>query len=113
LYVAISLAVMFLAVVLGLSPISLEAGGKVLSFVLFTGILYGSFIAYNRSLFRSWAFWRLTITLLSAHLAVFIAINMYVDHWRPIWNGIMFLEIPILDFLKGRLVHVHRNHKPS
>jgi hypothetical protein len=107
-YVAISLAMMLFAVVLGISHVSLEAAGRVLSLVLFTGILYGAFIAFNRALFRISAFWLLTITLLSAHVVVFVIINTRVEHWRGTWNGVMFVEAPILDLLKGKFVHPRR-----
>lgn len=113
LYVTISLAFMFLAVVLGRSNLSLKVSGQVLSLVLFTGLLYCSFIAFNRQMFRVWTFWLLTIVMISAHLAVFLIINLRVDHWRPLWNGLMFFEIPILDFLKGRFVHMSRNQRPT
>jgi hypothetical protein len=99
---------MLFAVALGRSHISQRAAGQWLSLVLFTGILYGAFIAYNRALFQTPAFWFLVVVLLSAHIAVFVILNRSMDQWRPIWNAVMFLEVPILDLLKGQFVHRRR-----
>jgi hypothetical protein len=110
LYVAISLGFMALAIALGRSNFSLKTGGQILSLVLFTGILYGCFIASNRTAFRLWTFWLLTAAMLTVHSVLFLVINLRVDQWRGIWNGVMFAEIPILDYMKRRFVHSHRNH---
>jgi hypothetical protein len=104
LYILIGLVFGITAIVLGRSNISAKAANQWVSVIFFTSILYGTFIALNRSLYRTRSFWILTIVLLSLHLAFFITMVTLVDQWRPIWSAVMFFEAPALDALKGKFV---------
>ncbi len=102
LYIAISLAVVLMLVVLGRSSLSFEMANRWFSLAFFTAILYGTFIALNRALYRNRSFWVLTAILLLAHLVLFITVVTQIPHWRSIWSAVMFFEAPVLDALKDR-----------
>lgn len=109
LYILISLACVITPIVLMQSGVNAKATNQWFTIIFFTSILYGAFIAANRSLFRMRSFWILTVVLLSLHLVFFITMVTQIDQWRPIWSAIMFFEAPILDTLKSRFIS--RRHK--
>jgi hypothetical protein len=102
--VLIALAIGAVAVFLGLSNIDQRTFNLWTSVALFTAVLFGAFIAANRSSLRTRSFWILTIVLLSLHLAIFSTLVIQVRQWRPIWSAVMFLEAPLLAFFKMKFV---------
>src|SRR5580658_8615896 len=112
LYIAIGVAFGMVAFFMGRSSMSLKETSRWLSLIFFSAILYGTFIALNRPLYRTSSFWALTAVLLALHSILFIAIVMKVEQWRPIWSAVMFFEAPLLDALKSRFVSPsHRSGK--
>ena len=112
LYLVIALALALIAVIMGRSNLSLKEANQWLSLIFFTAILYGTFIALSRPLYRIRSFWIVTITSFLVHVSLFAAILTHVDQWRPMWSAVMFLEAPMLDALKRRFVHpTHKNRR--
>ena len=104
LYVLIALAIVAVTGFLALSNIDQKTFNLWTSVALFTAVLFGAFIAANRSLFRTRSFWLLTIGLLLLHLTIFSVLVIRVTQWRPIWSAVMFLEAPLLTFLRMKFV---------
>lgn len=104
LYVVIALAIGAVGVFLGLSNIDQTTANLWTSVVFFSAVLFGAFIAANRSLFRTRSFWILTTILLLLHLTIFSMLVIQVAQWRPIWSAVMFLEAPLLEFFKMKFV---------
>jgi peptidoglycan/LPS O-acetylase OafA/YrhL len=114
LYVVIALAIAAVGVFLGLSNVDQRTANLWTALVLFTAVLFGAFIAANRSLLRTRSFWVLTIVLLTLHLTVFSTLVIRVTQWRPIWSAVMFLEAPLLAYLRMKFVGPEkgRRHDP-
>ena len=68
-----------------------------------TAALFGYFICDSRLLFRMSIFWILTCAMLSAHLVVFSIILTHATHWKLIWFLVMYLELPVLVFVRDRI----------
>jgi hypothetical protein len=107
-YLAISLAVMMLAVVLARSNLSQAAISQWFGLAFYSAVLYGVFIQANWPSRRLRQFWLVTVVAFSLHAAVFAAIVVNVTAWRPIWSAVMFLELPLLDRAKDRFVPVRK-----
>lgn len=69
-----------------------------------TAIVYGGFIYYSRSFFHKWLFWAGAATALLLHLAAFITILLKVIEWKLPWFMVMVLEVPVLLFLRDKLL---------
>lgn len=50
-----------------------------------TGILFGFLGYYSRAYFRQGRFWFLIVSLLGAHLAIFIIVLTHVNEWGLAW----------------------------
>ena len=62
--------------------------------VLFTTFIFGFFINDSRRFFRTRRFWLLTASLLSVHVAAFLAILLHIHEWKLLWFNVMILELP-------------------
>jgi hypothetical protein len=102
LYIAISLAVGAVAILLGRSHLSLGAISQWFGLAFYSAVLYGIFISANWYARRQRHFWLVTILAFCVHAATFAAIIVNVPQWRPIWSAVMFLELPLLDRAKAR-----------
>ena len=111
LYVAIALAIGAIAVFLGLSNVDKRTANSWLSVGFFTAILFGIFLSVSRSFFHSHSFRMLIAVLLLIHLAVFSVLVTYVAQWRPIWGAVMFLEAPLLDFARTKILGQKRSKR--
>jgi peptidoglycan/LPS O-acetylase OafA/YrhL len=102
LYVLIALVVGSIAIVFGVSGISAEMFGRWGGLICFTALLFGYFIADNRSQSRRLSFWLLAAALLFTHVTIFVVIFAHVTHWKTIWFMGMFLELPVLAYATNR-----------
>lgn len=89
-----------------------DLSGQWFTLILFTGILYGAFIGYNRPLFRNRTFWLLTATAFIVHTALFAFIVTRIHPWRSLWSALMFFEAPLLDALKERFAAAEKDTAP-
>jgi hypothetical protein len=105
LYVLISLlilAVVFTAAMTGLRE---DIFMKWLSFVAFTLLLFGYFIADNRSLWKRPQFWIMSGVCFLIHLLGFIVLFAHLTIFKPIWFGLIGLvEMFVLLVLKKYLL---------
>jgi hypothetical protein len=101
-YVAISLAVGAVAIGLGRSSLSLRAANEYFGLAFYSAIVYGVFISANWSSRRLPRFWLVTTAAFCLHGAVFVAIIVKIPYWRPIWNLVMFLELPVLERVRAQ-----------
>lgn len=102
LYVAISLAVAMLAVLMGRSKMSAQAASQWFGLFFYSAIVYGVFVSANWRSRRRGRFWIVTTTAFCVHAAVFATIIITVTQWRPMWSAVIFLELPLLDLVTDR-----------
>lgn len=104
LYILIGTAVVGLAFVLAYLHVGNSGVVRWGGLGVGTSIVYGGFIYYSRSFIHKGLFWVLTLTALSLHLAVFITILLRAIEWKLPWFMIMVFEVPILLFLRDKLL---------
>lgn len=105
LYIAIGLCVAFVAMGLAQTDISHDSFIRWGGLTVNTSVLFGYFVADSRPLFRRVSFWILTVALLSVHVIVFALVLTHVSQWKLIWFMVMLLEVPVLLFLRNRIVN--------
>jgi len=108
LYVAISCVVGGIAIALGVSGVSIRMGDQLMTLLLYTGMLFGVFIGFNRSLWIRAPFWILTSIAFMIHATAYGLIVSKDTHWRSAWSAVMFLELPVLELLKRAFVKPRR-----
>lgn len=79
-------------------------GDQIMTLLLYTGILFGVFVGFNRNLWARAKFWVLTSIAFMIHATAYGFIVSKDAHWRSAWSAVMFLELPILELLKKAFV---------
>ena len=104
LYVAIAAAIGTVAIALAHTSVSHDAFTRWGGLLVNTACLFGYFIAAHRRCWRKCSFWAITFLLLFLHLIGFCILLVYIAHWKLVWFMVMYLELPVLVFVKDCLM---------
>jgi len=103
LYVAISMAVVVLIMVCAHIGINGDILFRWIGFAAFSLLVFGYFVSGSRPQHEMWTFWALTAAALCIHLVIFVVLILRVSEWKLLWNSVMLLEIPVLEFFRDRI----------
>jgi hypothetical protein len=103
LYVAISVAVVVLIMVCAHIGINGDKLFRWVGFAAFSLLVFGYFVYGSRPLYEKWTFWALTAAALCVHMVIFVVLILSVSDWKLLWNSVMLVEIPVLEFFRDRI----------
>jgi hypothetical protein len=104
LYVAIAFVIGIVVIFLAQTDLSHEAYIKWGGLAVNTSALFGYFIADSRQWFDRRSFWLLSSASLLLHLGAFVAVLTHISQWKLVWFMVMYLEMPVLLYLRSLLV---------
>jgi peptidoglycan/LPS O-acetylase OafA/YrhL len=104
LYFAIALVIGTAAIALAHTNMSHDAFIRWGGLLVNTALLFGYFIADNRHSRQKYTFWGLTLLFLCLHLIAFCVLLIHIAQWKLVWFMVMYLELPVLNFVKDRLM---------